>query len=293
MVYPVVRNPNRIDHLVALMVDTHLLLCRWVGPVETFMTVDKGQGLRACEDIEEGFCILVDRAFAKAEFDKTYGLVSKSNCSKYDAPSTVKLKADLVHQAHTDGVVSDILELLVDGSKNKPLVPLWLLMRTLDSCQLLLPGLLTYTANKHTTLTMENIHAIVDMNIHEGNESSEITNKQDSLDSTHWSRWFNGSCLFSLISTMNHSNNPNCRYVPTKNNSIALIMTKRAITKVKSFVSNTLTMIKLRPFVGNANSHSFFEMVCIIILLLLLVRAHLIIWFDNREIPSTVIWNPF
>lgn len=212
-----------IPENVRVLVSTPPLLSRLVGPVEPFMTTNKGRGLRATSDLTPGCMILVDRRLAKAEVVSSFTISSSGK--SFDSPSTAIMKSDLVHRCHTDYVLSDILERLADGTKTKPLVPLRSLMQTMDSCQILLPGHFSHVVDKKPSLTTENVHNIVSTNVFAGKPSIKRGNN----------RWANedssGTDLFPLIALINHSSDPNCIFSLTEDDSVVLVVAIKTILK--------------------------------------------------------------
>jgi hypothetical protein len=203
--------------------DPPSLLANWIGPVETYMTKDKGRGLRATRDIQSGEVVLIDRAIAAAEFNVGQNdsfVTSITTGYKVDATATVKLKLALVNRTQRDGILNRIVSRLADGTKSKPLVPLPGLMRTLNCCPLLLPGLYDYLEDEGPKLSTETVHSTVSVNIH----GIEGEGEGDCLD---------GSQLFSLVSTMNHSSHPNCSFFqPDKiEMNVVIVTTTRPIQK--------------------------------------------------------------
>jgi hypothetical protein len=163
------------------------------------MTIDKGRGLRATRDIKCGEAILIDRAIATSVTCEQDDFVTSFMVgNKVDKTATVKLKLALVNSTQRDGILSHIVGRLADGTKSKPLVPLSLLMRTLDCCPLLLPGHFDYLEDEGPKLSTETIHSTVSMNTHGASGGKDV--------------WLDDSRLFALVSTMNHSSQSNCAF---------------------------------------------------------------------------------
>jgi tetratricopeptide (TPR) repeat protein len=233
-------NLKIVDNVKTLIYNTPPLHSRWVGAVEPFMTTDKGRGLRACEDLEIGSLLLIDRALAKAESDMMSFTVNVTPNNTRDDTSTTKLKSDLSHRCQIDCVLSDILSHLADGKSTKQLVPLKSLMRTLDSCKILLPGLFCYFENTQSTLTTENVHDIVSINVHEGDPpkiDDPVMAKAYAGRTT--SRDERGTNLFPLIAAINHSSNPNCIPLQGGESCMFLIATKKILKGSELYVSYT------------------------------------------------------
>jgi tetratricopeptide (TPR) repeat protein len=172
------------------------LISTWIGPVETYMTNKMGRGLRALRDIAQGELILIDRALASACASVSDGSHSVTH-NTYDRRATTKMKADLVQRCQRDAVLSRILSHLSDGTTGKPLVPLRLLMRTVDSCPVLLPGHFDYVNDEGLKISSEEIQSIVGINIH----------------GTHGKLDKDESSLLALVATMNHSRKANCSFL--------------------------------------------------------------------------------
>jgi SET domain len=201
--------------------DTPSILTNWIGPVETFVTLNKGRGVRATRDIAPLEVILVQRPIASAAFHEG---VDRSMLfsvdKKVDCNATVKLKGTLVNRAERDGIVSQIVGRLSDGTSNlnNPLVPLRDLMLNFDSCPLLLPGHHDYLEGDTRLLTAEQISKIVSTNVHGGEKEKRR----------------NESNLYPAIAMMNHTKHANAEFVPLQGKStkdVAVVATVRLVKK--------------------------------------------------------------
>jgi tetratricopeptide (TPR) repeat protein len=195
-------------------------LINWIGPVETFLTVSRGRGLRATGDIVSGQILLIQQPIVSVEtsLEKDKSIVTSTSHNVVDDPSLYKLKATLVQRSQRDSVLNQILGKLSDGTKGKTLVPLRDLMLNLDLCPLLLPVHHEYQDSSNSRLTSDVIHKVVDINIHGAG---------DKIGASY-------ARLIPMVAMMNHAGSPNATFFTapsTKSETVAIVVACRNIER--------------------------------------------------------------
>lgn len=206
--------------------DTPSLLTNWIGPVETFMTLTKGRGVRATRDIAKFEVIMIQRPIAFAAFikGKDNTVIACTDGNKFDSTTTTSLKAAIVNRSERDGILSLIVGRLSNGNNtsNQPLVPLRDLMLNLDSCPLLLPGHHDYLEGNTRQLTADLVDRIVSTNVHGRHDNKRDVTSDDTSD------------LYPAISMMNHMKNANATFLPLQGKhrqDVAVVVSTRPVKK--------------------------------------------------------------
>lgn len=199
------------------------LLPNWIGSIETFVI-----SRPATRAMSPGEVIMIQRPIASSSFNRNTTNLMAFGDTTADTTASAKLMTALVKRSELDGVLSQILGRLSDGSNlDPPPVPLGELMLALDSCPLLLPGHHSYIEGGTGQLGAQKVEGIVRTNIHDVHAAK-----------------FDRTVLYPAVSMMNHNKDANAKFASVYEHSeqdVAVVVSDRPVKK-----GEELCMIDLR-----------------------------------------------
>jgi len=208
-----------IEHVLAKKQSA--LAVEYVGPVEMVLVPGKGRGLVATKALEAGKCVLACRAAVSTHGEiKSSTIVSNSSNCTYSDTSSSEARSWLVRSCAEDATLRRRLEVLSDGRTVPGLAPMRRLLQVLDlECALpLLPARAPFVVG-NAALDSLWVERACELNCHgdSSNLKAEEALKLLQSDLSAAAAQDIAKCntsLYTSVSLLNHSNNPNTFMLP-------------------------------------------------------------------------------
>lgn len=213
------------DPMMTMEASNNDLLPYWHNDIEIFDAGEKGRGVRAKVDIDEGQVVIIEHPVASVETSSTQKNPSFSQTfdeKEITSGNRRVICENIIWRSKKEKLLTTIVDKLYDGSvsqNKKPLVSFNELIPSLTSTSLLLPSLYEYSSeekeDERVTLTAKQVQGLVSKNSH-GN--SDIVCQDGKF-----------VVLYPAISMFNHSQYPTCGFPFSVDGKVSILMATRHV----------------------------------------------------------------
>lgn len=225
------------EDALALTQDTPSCMGNWVHAcVETFLTKDKGRGLRATQNLAKGSVVLLEWPLVNKNCDSSTEkdiIVSNTDASTIQTGSSAQLRSMVVNRLKREATLAQIMSHMSDGINTPSLVPVSDLQVNLEMFPFLLP-----THREYCNLDTNDDDNGADDDGKKRETIKEITaDRVDKILSTNsygtsetiLDDKLCRSELFPTVSMMNHASNPNCTFQKLSLNFLCMVIAYKPI----------------------------------------------------------------